>query len=305
MTTPIVRIQVAGSDLPITTHHLECSVVEGLTDTGRRTIAISARGFSAPDLSAIDWTAPVALSWRDITDADAAWDTLTVWSLGPRVTTDLDGIVAAWTIEGTESAGTTSLLTIGGVTLPHDTHHLACEVTTGYGTGGQRTLRISARGWHAPALSAVDFTGAVTVTWVDRRTGGTTRSLSIRSPGPEITDDLGAMGAAWTLTGTSDSEPGSWAGRVTIGGTVYQAGIAVGPIGGTILRKTSGAGLLLRAWGKKAVRITGRGTPPTVTPGTLAIVSTVWSGTILCTGVSTTVDAETGALTWSLDGEEA
>lgn len=305
MTAPIVRLVIAGTELPIETHHLACTIEEGQTDTGRRTLSVSAQGWYPPTLTGVDWTAPVSIGWRDLQSSTAAWRTLTCWSQGPVITSDLDAVTAAWTLSGTETAGLSSLLTIGGVSLPRDTHHLGCTVETGWNGSGQRTLRIQASGWHAPALSAVDWSAPVTVSWLDRRSGATTwRALTVDSRGPQITDDLGTLGASWSLEGTArTSEAATAGGRVTINGTAYIASISVSPIGGVIQRKSNGAGVLMRAWGKHSVRISGRGTAPSITPGAVTVVSAAWSGTILCTGLAADLDQETQALTWSVTGE--
>lgn len=196
-----------------------------------------------------------------------------------------------------------SRLKVGSTELPIETHYLGCSVGVERHPSGRQRVSISARGQYAPDLSAVTWTSAVTVYWRDLDNADADwRSMAILSRGLQETQNLAAVDVAWSIEGW---EASGLSATVTIGSTAYWAAVSVSPIGGVIQRKTNGAGTLLKAWGKTAVRISGEGgAAPSVTPGTLSITSTLYTGTILVRGISADLDPSTGLVRWSIEGEQ-
>lgn len=195
------------------------------------------------------------------------------------------------------------LLSVAGTELPIQTHHARCEVVDSRLPSGRRTLSIRAAGWYPPDLSAVTWTAAVSIGWRDLRAATPSwKTLSVLSSGPQITSDLLAPGCEWSLEGT-EAPGGSVA--ITVGGVAYTGKQSVAPVGGLIQRRTSGAGSILRAWGKRRVRITGESaTAPAISPGTVAVSGPVYTGNILCLGLAAEIDSETGLYSWTVEGEE-
>lgn len=194
-----------------------------------------------------------------------------------------------------------SLLTIGGVS-PAESTYLTLDVTEGRHASGRRTVEIRGTGLTAPDLSAVTWTGAVTFTWPIAQTLGA-KSLSVLSTGLQVQTSLSfeQHRVSWSLRGV---EASGLAGLVTIGGTDYWAQVSRDPLGGTIQRKSDGSGTLLRAWSKSRVSITGEGGSAPSVSGSVAIVSTLYTGNILVVGVSANLDPETGLVRWTVAGEQ-
>jgi len=193
----------------------------------------------------------------------------------------------------------TSRLTIGGVVLPAETH-LDLKITLGRQPSGRKTLALAATGWSVPALDAVAWSAPVTVTYADLASGGTA-SLAVLSAGVQRVDDLSGPTCQWSLSGV---EATGLAAMVTIGGTAYWATVDRQPLGGIIQRKSNGAGVLLSAWGKTRVTITGEGGSAPSVSGVVAISSTLFTGNLLVNGVGAKLDPETGLIAWTVAGEQ-
>lgn len=195
------------------------------------------------------------------------------------------------------------LLSVASVELPIETHHARCEVVDSRLANGRRTLSIRAGGWYPPDLSAVTWTAAVSIGWRDLRASTPTwKSLSVLSAGPRITSDLLAPGCEWELEG---AEASAGSVLITVGGVAYTGRQAVSPIGGMIQRRTNGAGSIQRAFGKRRVRISAESAAaPSIAPGTVAVAGPVFTGNILCLGLTAEIDSETGLYSWTVEGEE-
>lgn len=195
------------------------------------------------------------------------------------------------------------LLSVAGAELPLTTHHATCTIVEGRHASGRRTLSVSAAGWYPPALDSVAWsTTPITIGWRDLGASTPTwKSLSVWSRGPQITSDLVAPGASWTLEGV---EAAGLSALVSVGGTSYWGRISVSPVGGVMQRKSSGAGVLLRAYAKRRVQIAGEGASAPAVSGLVAISGTLYSGNILCSGVAAALDPATGLVSWTIDGEE-
>lgn len=213
-----------------------------------------------------------------------------------------------------------SLISIGGIAIDRRTHLLSLDVQIARGRGGLHRLTISATGWYIPDnLGSVNWDAPLSVVVPSPNSTGTaiasnrytrtvpatlpTRTLTVYVPdGIQVSATIGqAPIVSWSMTGW---ELGTGGATVTIGGTAYPGSSSVSPIGGTIRRMSNGAGTLLRAWGKRAVTLTGSGTSVPDVSGTVAVVSDRYSGDLLVRGVSSAWDPETGLRTWTIDGEE-
>lgn len=279
------RIKVAGVDLPIETHYRACSVTSERLSSGRHRLSVSASGQYAPDLSTIDWADAVTVEWIDL-ETGTDWLSLSVISAGPQVQADLDAIGVTWTLTGVEAPAGSVAVTIDG------TDYLAkLERAPVDGVPGRNRVTITGSTPDAPVVTA----GSVAIV-------STLFSGSIIAQGVTAAQDPETGLIDWSLTGV-ETEAGST--LITIGGSDYWAKMGVSPIGGVIVRRTNGAGELQRAWGKRAVRISGESvTPPSITPGTVAVSGPVYAGDILCRGLSADVDSATGLYTWTVEGEE-
>lgn len=195
-----------------------------------------------------------------------------------------------------------SRLRIAGAELPIETHHLSCSVRLTCDGRGRRKIEIAATGIQPPTLTGVGWTGAVVIEWRDITSAeGGWQSLSVLSPGPQLSTDMAAITVAWSLSGIEAAENGS---AVMIGGTPYWARVETSPLGGVIQRKTNGSGTLLRAWDKLRVTLTGESVSAPSAAGLVAIISPLYTGNLLCFGVSCAESADSGLTTWSLNGEE-
>jgi hypothetical protein len=194
-------------------------------------------------------------------------------------------------------------LKVGSTELPIATHHLGCTVQVERHPSGRRKVRIQATGFYPPDLSAVTWTGAVTLSWRDLADADAAwSSLAILSAGLQQAQDLDGVTCQWSIEGW---EASGLSALVTLGSTNYWAAVSVSPIGGVIQRKSNGAGVLLSAWGKSAVRIEGEsGAAPSVVAGTLSVTSTLYTGSILVRGLTKSLDPLTGLVRWSIEGEQ-
>lgn len=193
-----------------------------------------------------------------------------------------------------------SRLRIGGLELPVETHRAACSVQVSTDGQGRRTVAITASGIWPPALGAIDWSAPVTLDWIDLAQADTAWvSVSVQSPGPQITSDLAAVTCSWTLTGIDADESGS---AVTIDGTPYLASVAIEPRDGVMQVKTNGAATLLRANTRVRVTLTGESRAAPAVSGVVAIVSPLYSGDILTFGPSATYQQATGLVAWTLTG---
>lgn len=193
-------------------------------------------------------------------------------------------------------------LKIAGTTLALETHHLRCEVQVTRLASGRRRVQVSASGWEAPDLAAIDWDAPVAIGWLDPGGAGDAEvwlSISVLSPGPVYTSDVAGVLVQWSLAGV-ESELSSSA--VTIAGTDYSAAISADPDPGQVQVMTDGSAALLQAWVRWTVRIEGEGPGPAVSAGEVAISSAVWSGTLLTAGVSRSWDPESGARRWTITG---
>jgi hypothetical protein len=191
---------------------------------------------------------------------------------------------------------------IGGVTVPWQCHCKGLSVDVERHASGRLRVSLKASGFYPPALSGVDWSAPVTITWADLGTDGGYASLSVLSTGVQRSDDVLGVVAGWSLIGVA---AGSHAGLATIGGSTYWCSVDARPLAGPIQRMSTGAGVLMRPWSKQAVTIRGEtgGSAPAVS-GAVAVTSEAFTGTLLTQGVAKSWDPETGLLTWTLEGEE-
>ncbi|WP_295586571.1 hypothetical protein [uncultured Lamprocystis sp.] len=178
-----------------------------------------------------------------------------------------------------------SRLTIGGVVLAAETH-LDLAVALGRHPSGRRTLQIQAGGWWPPPLDAVVWTAPVTVTYADLVTRAPA-SLTVLSTGVTRTDDLAGPTCTWSLSGV-EATGGSV--LVTLGTTAYWATVQV---------QTTRSGT-------REVTLNGEGpTAPVISAGSVAVTSTLYTGTLTVTATSVTSDPTTGLVAWTVTGTDA
>lgn len=198
--SPLVpRLRIAGVALPIDTSHLGCAVQVSRDARGRRRIAISASGIQPPDVSAVAWSAPVLVEWRDLTSDTAAWSGLSVLSAGVQRTDDMMGVAVSWALSGVEADESASPVSIAsapywGQVSADPIGGAIQRKTDGSGTllraWGKRRVSIRGESVTPPAVSP----GSVSV--VSARYSG-----SLLVTGISVADDPGTGLVQWTLVG--------------------------------------------------------------------------------------------------------
>ena len=301
-TTPASLVSIGGVDVAASASDGGLTVATSAKPGGRYALTISGRGRAAPALGSVDFTAPIAVSWSI---QGAVTGSLTVLCPGLNTSTDALTGEVAWSISGEEvevdgQGAAQSALSVGGVTLPATTYQSGLTITQGYEASGARTLSLSASGVALPAISGLDYSAPITVSWGGVLGGG---SLVISTPGPSIQQSPRDGTVSWSLSG-SETTLGTTPGTVTVGGVAYSGSVSVAPIGGTIRRMSDGTGTLLRAWGKRAVQITGESAAPPSVSGLISVTTSLYTGQILVRGVSATWDSSRAITSWTIDGEE-
>ena len=302
MSTPTF-LSIGGVELDFACWCLSASV----THSTDGTVKITASGWQRPALDGIDWSGTVALIWTSAADS-ADQQTASLDNGALEIAYDLSAGSYTWTLAEKSASGSSAIdpsgsLSIGGVQLDLACWNLSASVTRS--TDG--TVKVAASGRQRPALDGIDWSETVAVIWNPTGDAGDVQTAALDNGALEIAYDLVAGSYTWTLaeksaSGSSASESDLWA-AVTIGGTGYDARVSREPLGGTIQRKTNGAGTLLSAWNKTKVTITGEGPVPPVTAGSVAIASAVYTGSLLITGISSANQANSTALSWTLTGE--
>jgi len=268
MTLPISRLRIAGTELPIATHHLSCQVQVTRDALGRRTLSVSASGHAPPALTAVTWTSAVTVEWRDLESESAAWTALAILSAGWERTDDLSGITVAWSLKGVEASATASPVTLGG------THYWGTVQVSAPRALTRRQVQIKGEGVSAPTAAG----GSVTV--ASGPFNGSLITLGVASQTDAATGLI-----SWTLDGWEAPSGGA---LISLGAATYWASVEV----------STG-----RSGARKTLRVSGESVAVPATVGAaVTLTSAAYTGTFLVGSVTATQAPETGLLTWQLSG---
>lgn len=103
-------LTIGGVSVPLYAR-LAMEVAVTRHSSGRRSLSIRCRGQLAADLSAVPWTAGVAVAWVDHLGDSG---TMTILSAGPQISHDVAAAVSSWSLDGVEASGLAGTVTIAG-----------------------------------------------------------------------------------------------------------------------------------------------------------------------------------------------